>query len=217
MSHWCKRWCLHQCKRHRDGQNCRLLPAPSGDDRGVRSKSARSFLRPLPLERLSLISPVGLTFVPDRSIGSGKSCVLALWRWKSGPSANSRSRARLDTLEPPRLRSCSRQRETKDRLHEIIEGFFFRRRTSDRKRPGNNGFSTLTGSSITPSLSAGRPSRRPRASTGTGLSHVIDRPGHWTKEKGPERSGPFFYLGHHGPISRSSGASKSQRPLIHIW
>ena len=36
------------------------------------------------------------------------------------------------------------------------------------------------------------------------------------KRKGPERSGPFFYLDHHGPISRSSGASKSQRPLIHI-
>src|SRR6266446_8172053 len=66
--------------------DCRLLPAPSGDDRGARNKSARSFLQPLPPVRLSLTSPGAPRFVPDRSIGGAKSwaaLVVASPKWSS--------------------------------------------------------------------------------------------------------------------------------------
>ena len=51
---------------------CRLLPAANGDGRGVRGKSAPLWLRPSHQERLSLMSPVALRFVPDKSIGGSQ-------------------------------------------------------------------------------------------------------------------------------------------------
>ena len=69
----------------------------------------------------------------------GPRCRLRAAPWRASPtlSANSRPGAALDTLEPPPTSVLLSAEEAKDRLREIVEGFFFRRlRSEDGKRIG---------------------------------------------------------------------------------
>ena len=54
------------------------------------------------------------------------------WRWSARLTCNaSRSRPVLDTFEPRPSTTLLSAEEAKERLREIIEGFFFRRRRRD--------------------------------------------------------------------------------------